>query len=193
MSGGKRGPKAHITAQDPLPGLKRQIACCKVIKFDEARIHSHLESMVRDTVEETLNKMLNEETDRLCNAERYEHTEPGKDTRAGYYKRKLHVKAGVVNLKVPKLRKGALETAIIERYRRRESSVEEALIEMYLANVSVRRVEDITEALRGTGVSPCTVSKLNKQIYGRIELWRNRPITTQPPYIYLDGLCLKRS
>ena len=46
------------------------------------------------------------------------------------------------------------ETAIIERYQRRESSVEEALIEMYLAGVSVRRVEDITEALWGTRVSP---------------------------------------
>ncbi len=48
----------------------------------------------------------------------------------------------------------SFETAIIERYRRRESSVEEALIEMYLAGVSVRRVEDITEALWGTKVSP---------------------------------------
>ena len=85
----------------------------------------------------------------MCNAERYEHTEGRKDTRAGHYKRKLHAKAGVVNLKVPKLRKGAFETAIIERYRRRESSVEEALVEMYLAGVSVRRVEDITEALWG--------------------------------------------
>ena len=54
------------------------------------------------------------------------------------------------------------ETAIIERYRRRESSVEEALIEMYLAGISVRRVEDITEALWGTRVSPSTVSNLNK-------------------------------
>ena len=48
----------------------------------------------------------------------------------------------------------SFETAIIERYRRRESSVEEALIEMYLAGVSVRRVEDITEALWGSKVSP---------------------------------------
>jgi transposase-like protein len=67
---------------------------------------------------------------------------------------------------VPKLRQQTFETAIIGRYRRRESSVEEALIEMYLAGVSVRRVEDITEALWGTRVSPATVSDLNKKIYG---------------------------
>ncbi len=68
------------------------------------------------------------------------------------------------------------ETAIIERYRRRESSVEEALIEMYLAGVSVRRVEDITEALWGSKVSPATISGLNKKAYVHIEDWRNRPL-----------------
>ena len=60
----------------------------------------------------------------------------------------LQTKAGEVRLRVPKLRQQTFETAIIERYRWRESSVEEALIEMYLAGVSVRRVEDITEGFR---------------------------------------------
>jgi len=64
---------------------------------------------------------------------------------------------------VPKLWRLPFETAIIERYRRREGSVEEAL-EMYLAGVSVRRVEDITEALSGTRVSSGTVSRLNQKI-----------------------------
>jgi transposase-like protein len=164
-----------------------------VIKIDSAQIHSHLDSMVRSTVEETLNKLLDEEADRLCNAGRYEHNEARTDSRAGHYKRQLHVKAGVVELNVPKLRKTTFETAIIERYRRREASVEEALIEMYLAGVSVRRVEDITEALWGTKVSPSTVSELNKKIYAQIEIWRNRPLTGSYAYIYLDGIYLKRS
>jgi len=64
---------------------------------------------------------------------------------------------------------------------------------MYLAGVSVRRVEDITDALWGTGVSPSTVSDLNKKIYGTIETWRNRPIEGEHPYVYLDGIVLKRS
>ena len=98
--------------------------------------------------------------------------EARRDQRSGSYDRKLQTKAGEVTLKVPKLRRQTFETAIIERYRRRESSVEEALIEMYLAGVSVRRVEDITEALWGTRVSPGTVSNLNKKIYGQIEAWR---------------------
>ena len=54
--------------------------------------------------------------------------------------------------------------------------MEEALIEMYLAGVSVRRVEDITEALWGSKVSPATISELNKKAYVHIEEWRNRPL-----------------
>ena len=94
---------------------------------------------------------------------------------------------------MPKLRRLPFESAIIERYRRREVSVEEALVEMYLAGVSVRRVEDITEALWGTRVSPGTVSNLNKKVYDRINQWRNSPIEGEHPYIFLDGLWLKRS
>ena len=165
----------------------------EVIRIDEGRIRDHLGEMVRGTVEEALNAMLDAEADRLCGAARYERTEGRTDTRAGRYERALHTKAGEVTLKVPKLRRQTFETAIIERYRRRESSVEEALIEMYLAGVSVRRVEDITEALWGTRVSPGTVSNLNKKIYAKIEAWRNRPIEGDHPYLYLDGIVMKRT
>jgi putative transposase len=164
-----------------------------VIRVDDERIKGHLDRVVRGTVEETLNALLDAEADRLCNAQRYEGTDARRDTRAGHYERNLETKAGEVTLKVPKLRRQTFETAIIERYRRREASVEEALIEMYLAGVSVRRVEDITEALWGTRVSPSTVSDLNKKIYATIETWRNRPIAGEHPYVYLDGIVMKRS
>ena len=113
--------------------------------------------------------------------------------RNGYYERGLETAAGKVTLKVPKLRGASFETQIIERYRRREASVEESLVEMYLAGVSVRRVEDITEALWGTRVSPSTVSQLNQKIYERIDQWRERPLNQRYVYAYLDGLWLKRS
>ena len=176
-----------------MPKKNSTAAPSKLIHIDEAKVTKHLGEMVRDTVQGSLNAMLDAEADRLCNASRYQRTEARKDTRAGYYERSLHTKAGEVTLQVPKLRKLAFETAIIDRYRRRESSVEESLIEMYLAGVSVRRVEDITEALWGTRVSPSTVSRLNKKIYGRIEEWRTRSLKRQYPYVYLDGISLKRS
>ena len=165
----------------------------QVIQIDEARIRDHLGEMVRGTVEETLNAMLDAEADQMCGAGRYERSQARQDTRAGSYDRTLQTSAGEVNLKVPKLRRQTFETAIIERYRRRESSVEEALIEMYLAGISVRRVEDITEALWGTRVSPSTVSNLNKKIYAKIEAWRNRRIEGEHPYLYLDGIVMKRT
>ena len=164
-----------------------------VLKIDEGRIREHLDEVVRSTVEETLNALLDAEADHLCGARKYERTEGRKDTRAGSYDRHLQTKAGEVTLTVPKLRNLPFETAIIERYRRRESSVEEALIEMYLAGVSVRRVEDITQALWGTRVSASTVSDLNQKIYGKINEWRERPLVGDFPYVFLDGLWLKRS
>jgi transposase-like protein len=119
----------------------------KIVELNEEVIKAHLNKVVLNTVEETLNALLDAEADRLCKAKRYERKADRADTRAGSYRRRLQTKAGEVSLKVPKLRTLPFETAIIERYKRRESSVEEALIEMVLAGVSVRRIEDITEAL----------------------------------------------
>lgn len=164
-----------------------------VIRIEEGKIRSHVDQVVRETVEQTLNGLLAAEADDLCGAKRYARSPERLDTRAGHYDRKLHTKAGEVTLQVPRLRNLPFETEIIERYRRRESSVEEALVEMYLAGVSVRRVEDITEALWGTRVSPSTVSELNQKIYVQIEAWRNRPIEGEHAYVYLDGIWLKRS
>jgi putative transposase len=165
----------------------------QIIQIDQAKVSDHLSHLVRRSVEETLNGMLDAEAQEMCHAQRYERTEARKDCRAGFYQRKLQTKAGEVELKVPKLRYAKFETAIIERYRRRESSIEEALMEMYLAGVSVRRVEDITEALWGMRVSAGTVSDLNQKLYERIDQWRNATIVGAYPYVYLDGICLKRS
>ncbi len=165
----------------------------RIISIDEGLVKSQLGEVVRETVEETLNKMLDAEADELCGAKRYVRSPDRIDTRAGHYERTLDTKAGRVKLKVPKLRTIPFESAIIDRYRRRESSVEEALMEMYLAGVSVRRVEDITEALWGTRLSAGVVSKLNQELYDKIDLWRTRPIEGAFPYVYLDGIVLKRS
>ena len=164
-----------------------------IIQLNQEEIKSQLGDMVRKSVEDTLNTMLDAEADQITQAHKYERTDTRQDTRAGHYTRKLMTKAGQVELKVPKLRKLPFETAIIERYKRREESVEEALIEMYLAGVSVRRVEDISEALWGARVSSGTISNLNQNVYAQIEVWRNRPLEVMYPYVYLDGIYLKKN
>ena len=84
-------------------------------------------------------------------------------------------------------------TAIVERYRGRETSVEEAMIEMYLAGVSTRRIEDAGEILWGSSVSASTVSNLNEKAFEAVEAWRSRPLERAYPYVYVDGIYLKRS
>lgn len=87
-----------------------------------------------------------------------------------------------------------MKRLLLSRYRCLKSPVEEALIEMYLVSVSVRRVEDIREVLWETKVSPATISKLNKKAYAHIENWRDRQLTNDSyAYVYVDGIYLKRN
>lgn len=166
----------------------------KIVQLNEEIIKGQIRELVRGSVEETLNGLLEVEAEKLTQAARYERNEVRQGYRSGHYNRNLTTTSGDVTLKVPRLKGISFETAIIERYRRRESSVEEALIEMYLAGVSVRRVEDITEALWGSKVSPATISELNKKAYVHIEDWRNRPLKGKKyPYVYVDGIYLRRN
>ena len=164
-----------------------------LIQLNEESVESELKELVRNSVEETLNELLNKEAEELTSAAKCERTEARQGYRSGHYSRKLTTTSGEVRLEVPKLKGVSFETAIIERYRRRESSVEEALIEMYLAGVSVRRVEDISEALWGSRVSASTISDLNQKAYVHIEEWRNRKLSGKYPYVYVDGISLKRN
>ena len=100
----------------------------KIIQLNETELKSQLGELVRGTVEETLNKLLDEEADRITKAHRYERTEERADTRAGHYKRKLLTTSGEVELKVPKLRTLPFESAIIERYKRREESDRKSVV-----------------------------------------------------------------
>ena len=166
----------------------------KIVQLNEEVIKGQIKELVRGSVEETLNELLEKEADQLTQAGRYERNEARQGYRSGHYDRNLTTTSGNVTLHMPRLKGVAFETAIIERYHRRESSVEEALIEMYLAGVSVRRVEDITEALWGSKVSPSTISELNKKAYVNIESWRNRSLQGgQYPYVYVDGIYLRRN
>ena len=164
-----------------------------IVSFDESAIKNELKELVRQTVEDTINTLLKEEADDLIGAERYERTADREAYRAGHYDRKLTTTSGVVNIEMPKLKGARFVTAIIERYKRREVSVEEAIVEMYLAGVSTRRIEDVGEILWGASVSAGTVSNLNEKAFEGIEQWRSRPLVRQHRYVYIDGIYLKRS
>lgn len=88
---------------------------------------------------------------------------------------------------MPKLKGVRFATAIIGRYRRREASVKEAMIEIHLAGVSTSRIEDAFEILWDA-----SVSNLNEKAFGAVEDWRCKPLTCGYPYVFFAGTYLKR-
>ena len=134
-----------------------------IVSFGEEAVKSELRELVRKTIEETINAMLDEEADQLVGA--------------GPYERGFTTTSGRVALRMPKLKGMRFTTAaVIERCKRHETSVEKAIIEMYLAGVSTRRIEDVSEVLWGAGVSADTVSNLNDKAFKAVEEWRCRPL-----------------
>ena len=118
----------------------------KIVQLNEEVIKGQLKELVRGSVEETLNELLEAEAEKLTQAARYERNEQRQGYRSGHYNRNLTTTSGDVTLKMPKLKGMRFATAVIERYKRRETLVEEAIIEMYLAGVSARRFGPIRPA-----------------------------------------------
>ena len=87
-----------------------------IIQLNPEAFQTELKSLVKNSIEETLNAMLDEEAKKLVNAERYAREEERNGYRAGHYDRKFTTTAGEVNLRMPKLKGVTFETAIIERY-----------------------------------------------------------------------------
>ena len=164
----------------------------QILQVDQAMLETTLDRMVRKSVEETPNAMLDAEADEITGAARYERSGERKAYRAGHYERDLTVKAGKMSLKVPKLKGAVFESAVIERYRRREESVEEALIDMYLAGVSTRQVDDVSQLLWGDRMPSQTLSDKLKKVYADIDEWRGRPLEQDYPYLFMDGVWHKR-
>jgi transposase-like protein len=164
-----------------------------ILQVNQPMFETQLDRMVSEKVTEILNRMLDAEADEITGAARYERSGGRKAYRAGHYGRDLTVKAGKMTVRVPKLKGAVFESAVIERYRRREESVEEALIDMYLAGVSTRRVDDISQALWGERMPSQTLSDRLKKVYVQIDQWRQRPLQQPYPYVFMDGVWHKRS
>lgn len=164
-----------------------------IVTLNEETLKSDLRELVRRTVEDTLNGLLEEEADDLVGAERYKRTAEREAYRPGYCDRSPTTSSGEVTIHMPKLKGMRFTTAIIERCRRRETSAGEAMIEMRLAGVSARRIEDVSEVLWGSSVSAATVSNLNERAFEAVEARRNRPLERAYPYARVDGIYLERS
>lgn len=180
----------------------RVVETRSILEVGHARAHRNIERgepQIRsaragqEDGEDTLSDLLEAEADDLVRAKRYERTAKRETYRAGHYDRGPTTSSGEVTIHMPKLKGARFTTTIIEHYRRRKSSVEETMIEMYLTGVSTRRIEDVSEILWGSSVSAATVSNLNERAFASVEERRNRPLERAYPYAYIDGIYLKRS
>lgn len=161
------------------------------IELDRNKVADWINNQIRGAMKEVLEGIMEAEAEELLCAKPYERTEERADYRNGKRKRKLTTRVGEIELEVPRMRVLAFQTEVIDRYRRMEISLEEAMIEMYLSGVSTRKITDITEALCDTTVSPAKQSRLNKKVYERLEAFINRPLEAYYPYLYLDGMVIK--
>lgn len=155
-----------------------------IVTSNEESLRPDLRELVRKTVEDTLNGLLEAEADELAGAGRHERTAEREAYRAGHHGRGPATSSGEATIHMPKLEGARLATAAIERYRRREASVEEAMTEMHLAGASTRRTEDVSEILRGPGVSAATVPNLNGKAFASVGERRNRPPGQPAPTAY---------
>ena len=163
-----------------------------ILTLDEDALKDEMRDLVRGTVEEAINGILDAQADELVDAERYERTDERQACRSGRYGRGPLTRAGKMEVSVPKLRGARFTTEVIERHRRRGSSVEEALMEMHLLGASTRNIEDVTGTLWDEGLSAGTASNLSQGAFKRVDAWRRRPLASGYPYVYVDGTYARR-
>ena len=164
-----------------------------VASLNEGSLKPDLREPVGRTVEDTPDGLPGEEADDLVGAERHGRAAEREAHRAGHHDRSLTTSSGEVTLHMPKLKGMRFTAAIIERYRRRETGVEEAVIEMCLAGVPTRRIGDASEIPWGSSVSAATVSDLSERASASVGERRNRPLERACPCACVGGIYLRRS
>lgn len=164
-----------------------------VVTFDEKAVCGELGKLVRRTVEDTLNVLLEKEANDPIGASRYEQASDREAYRTGYYERSSTVISDQVTPKIPKLKGMRSATAIIKRCKRRETSAEEPMIEIYLAGGSTRKAEDVSEILWcAQARHPSEASNLDYKAFEASEGWRGGPLTREYPYVFVGDIRLER-
>jgi putative transposase len=152
-----------------------------------------VEARVRQGVKAVLEEVLQEEMSEHLKAGYRELTPTRKGERNGYYQRNLVTPAGKIErLEVPRDREGEFVTEVFERYKRMTGDVEEAILEMYLSGISVRKIAGVTDALSKVRIGKDAVSRIARRLEEQQKEWRERPLEQKTyPYLYLDATYLK--
>ena len=149
--------------------------------------------VIRKGVELVLQALIDLEAAEAIGAERYERTDNRTTWRNGSRERLLSTKAGDVELRIPKLRKGTFFPSILERRRRIDRALFAVVMEAYVHGVSTRKVDDLVAALgAGSGISKSEVSRICGELDAEMEAFRARPLGhVEFPYVYCDATYIK--
>ena len=159
----------------------------------EHDVELDVEARVRRGVKAVLEEVLEEEMTQHLKAGYRELTPTRRGERNGYYQRNLLTPAGKIErLEVPRDREGEFVTEVFERYKRMTGDVEEAVLEMYLSGISVRKIAGVTDALSKVRISKDAVSRIASRLEEQQKEWRERSLEDKEyPYLYLDATYLK--
>jgi putative transposase len=152
-----------------------------------------VEARVRQGVKAVLEEVLQEEMTQHLEAGYRELTPTRRGERNGHYTRNLVTPAGrIERLEVPRDREDEFVTEVFERYKRMTGDVEEAVLEMYLSGISVRKIAGVTDALSRVRVGKDAVSRIARRLEEEQREWRERTLQEKNyPYLYLDATYLK--
>jgi len=161
-------------------------------KFEEA-VKRDVQARVREGVKAVLEELLQEEMTEHLEAGYRELTPTRRGERNGRYTRNLVTPAGKIErLEVPRDREGEFVTEVFERYKRMTGNVEEAVLEMYLSGISVRKIAGVTDSLSRVRIGKDAVSRIASRLKEQQKEWRERPLGEKEyPYLYLDATYLK--
>jgi putative transposase len=159
----------------------------------EQDVKMDVEARVRQGVKAVLEEVLEEEMTQHLQAGYRELTPTRRGERNGRYVRNLLTPAGKIErLEVPRDREGEFVTEVFERYKRMTGDVEEAVLEMYLSGISVRKIAGVTDALSKVRIGKDAVSRIARRLEEEHKEWRERSLEEkQYPYLYLDATYLK--
>jgi len=159
----------------------------------EHDVKMDVEARVREGVKAVLEEVLQEEMAEHLQAGYRELTLARRGERNGYYTRNLVTPVGKIErLEVPRDREGEFVTEVFERYKRMTGDVEEAILEMYLSGISVRKIAGVTDALSKVRVGKDAVSRIARRLEEQQKEWRERSLEDKEyPYLYLDATYLK--
>src|ERR1700731_235531 len=148
-------------------------------------------TFLREMIGFAAQRLMELESEALCGAGHGERSAERRNQRNGYRDRDWETRAGTVELRIPKLRRGSYFPAFLEPRRLAEKALTAVVQEAYVQGISTRSVDDLVRAMGMEGISKSQVSRLCGEIDERVQTFLSRPIEGEWPYVWLDATYVK--